>query len=80
MVLPCRLGEDIVARVDLKADGEAGSLLVRAAWAEPGAPSSTARELHAELLALAEHLGLERVVVDGRGDLIADLQLGALGS
>jgi cytidylate kinase len=38
-----------VARVDLKAERASGSLVVKGAFAEPGAPEETAEELAEEL-------------------------------
>jgi uncharacterized protein YcaQ len=68
-VLPFLLGDRIVGRVDLKADRKTGLLLVKAAYAEPGAPDETAEELAAELQRLAGWLDLHTVVVERRGDL-----------
>jgi uncharacterized protein YcaQ len=73
-VLPFLLGEALVARVDVKADRAAGALLVHAAFAEPGAPASTAPALADELARFATWLGLDRVVVGRRGGLARALR------
>ena len=74
-VLPFLLGQDLVARVDLKADRSARVLRVRAAHGEPAIDRGhVADELAAELRALAAFLGLDHgVVVEPAGDLAAAL-------
>jgi uncharacterized protein len=74
-VLPFLLDEDLVGRVDLKSDRQAGVLRVRAAFGEPGIDlGRVATELAAELAILSGFLGLtEGVVVEGRGDLAPSL-------
>ena len=72
-VLPFLEGEEITARVDLKADRAAGVLRVQAAYRDAAATTSTARLLADELAVLAGWLGLGEIVVAGRGDLAVDL-------
>lgn len=69
-VLPLLQDQAITARVDLKADRQAGVLRVQAAHLEPGADeAAAATALAAELQLMAEWLGLSGVQVNGRGDL-----------
>ncbi len=79
-VLPFLLGDRIVGRVDLKSDRKAGTLQVKAAYAEPGAPPETAVELAAELRDLATWLGLADIAVHDRGDLAPALRSASQGT
>lgn len=69
-VLPFLLGDTLVGRVDLKADRHNSTLLVQAAWAEPGVDHThVAHHLAKELRTMATWLNLDKVLVRERGDL-----------
>ncbi len=77
-VLPFLLGDELVGRVDLKADRANATLLVQAAWIEPtaeadGRAAEVASEMFAEMSSLATWLGLERVEIVGAGNLAGAL-------
>lgn len=72
-VLPFLLGEDLVARVDLKADRATRTLVVQRAHGEPTAPGETAEALASALEELAGWLGLDEVRVAETGGLGAAL-------
>lgn len=60
-VLPFLWNEELVARVDVKADRQAGRLLVRRLHLEPDAPTGAREALGEELALLADWLGVDRV-------------------
>lgn len=73
-VLPFVLGDRIVARVDLKADRQAGVLLVPGAYSEPDVDVKyVVSELAAELKLMAQWLGLDAVKIGDNGDLSSAL-------
>jgi hypothetical protein len=73
-VLPVLLGEELVGRVDLKSDRQAGVLRVQAAHLESGQDAHyVAHELADELATTADWLGLSGIAVMPRGDLAPDL-------
>jgi uncharacterized protein YcaQ len=77
-VLPFLLGENLVARVDLKSDRARRALLVQGAFAEPGIDlDAVAGQLAAELREVAAWLGLEHVSVARNGDFAPALAAAA---
>jgi uncharacterized protein YcaQ len=75
-VLPFLLGDQLVARVDLKADRQRKVLMVPGAFGELGVPTSEVAEaLAIELGLMAQWLGLDSIEVGDRGDLASPLQV-----
>jgi uncharacterized protein YcaQ len=80
-VLPFLLGDQLVARVDLKADRQAGVLRVPSVHGEEGIDRPlVADALSEELALMAEWLELDAVAVGERGDLAGDLARAVAGS
>ncbi|MEU1970081.1 crosslink repair DNA glycosylase YcaQ family protein [Microbacterium sp. NPDC019599] len=71
--LPILVGDDIVGRVDLKADRAASTLLVQSAWWEHGRPADAAARLADELRLAARWQQLESISVSRWGDAVEDL-------
>ena len=74
-VYPFVLDDDLVARVDLKAERDKSVLRVKGAFAEEGQDhENVAANLADELRLMASWLGLERVVAGRKGNLIPELR------
>jgi uncharacterized protein YcaQ len=69
-VLPVLLGDQLVGRLDLKADRQLGALRVLAAHAEHGVDlDEAAVAIASELETMSSWLGTDDIVVTDRGDL-----------
>ncbi len=77
--LPVLVGDDVVGRLDLKADRAGSALRVQSAWWEHGAPADAAERVAVELRTAARWQGLERVTVARWGDA-SDAIAGALSA
>lgn len=74
-VYPFLLDDQIVGRVDLKADRKAGVLRALGSFLEEGQdPTRVGAELAAELRLMADWLGLSEVHVSGKGNLSGALR------
>jgi uncharacterized protein YcaQ len=74
-VFPFLLEEDLVARVDLKADRKSGALRVNGAYLEDGVdPNHVSQELVVELTEMARWLGVDDIAIGRNGDLAPTLR------
>ena len=74
-VLPFLLGDRFAARVDLKADRKTSTLIVHAAYVEPGFDAGVvAPALSGELRAMATWLSLESFRIGAKGNLARPLR------
>lgn len=77
--LPALVDEQLVGRIDLKSDRQAGVLRVQSAWREEGASTDAVERLVPVLRETAAWQGLGDILVVDRGDLARDLAA-ALGT
>jgi uncharacterized protein YcaQ len=79
-VLPFLMGDRFAARVDLKADRKASTLIVHAAYVEAGLePGTVAAALAGELRSLAAWLSLGSFAVGSKGSLARPLRRALAG-
>jgi uncharacterized protein YcaQ len=71
--LPVLIDDDLVGRVDLKADRGGSRLLVQSAWWEHGRPADAAPRLAEQLELAARWQGLQSVSISRWGDAVDDL-------
>lgn len=72
--LPVLMDESLVARIDLKADRKARTLIVKSAHWEAHRPADSVERLAQAVRDAAQWRGLDRIVVDDWGDASADLR------
>lgn len=73
-VFPILLDGELVGRIDLKSDRQAGTLRVRGAYTEAGVePARVAVRLVAELETMAAWLGLNDISIEKKGNLASAL-------
>jgi uncharacterized protein YcaQ len=74
-VLPFLFGDRFAARVDLKADRKTSTLIVHAAYVEPGFDAAAVADaLAGELRSLARWLSLESFTISSKGNLARPLK------
>lgn len=71
--LPVLVGDDVVGRLDLKADRASSILRVQSAWWEHGRPADAAIRVAGELRAAAQWQSLETISISGWGNAVDDL-------
>ena len=72
--LPILMDDELVGRIDLKADRKTRTLIVKSAHWEPKRPKDAADRLSDVVRRAATWRGLENIVVDDWGDAAADLR------
>ena len=74
-VLPILIGEQLSGRLCMKADRQAGTLRINAAWHEDGVdPGAASQAIAPALHDMSQWLDLERVDIAGRGNMAAELK------
>lgn len=71
--LPVLIGDDLVGRIDLKADRARSTLMVQSAWWEHGRPEDAPERLADEVRAAARWQGLDDISVSRWGSATTDL-------
>lgn len=73
--LPFLLGDELVGRVDMKADRKAGTLLAQGSFVEDGQdPLRVGREMATQMVVMADWLGLESIEIKDNGNAAASIE------